>query len=89
MSCFGSKISTLIKIVAPEGRPRMSDVSPLSGISGLSFDATLLSPLVLLRSPVDLSVISFSACWSILLNFFQKNSSEFFVKREAFFMAPV
>ena len=29
----------------PEGRPEMSDVSPLSGISGLSFDSTLLSPL--------------------------------------------
>ena len=26
-----------------EGRPWMSDVSPLSGISGLSFDSTLLS----------------------------------------------
>ena len=30
----------------PEGRPGMSDVSPLSGISGLSFDSTLLSPLL-------------------------------------------
>ena len=29
-----------------EGRLGMSDVSPLSGISGLSFDPTLLSPLV-------------------------------------------
>ena len=29
----------------PEGRPGMSDVFPLSGISGLSFDLTLLSPL--------------------------------------------
>ena len=31
---------------APEGRPGMSDVSPLSGISGLSFDSTLVSPLL-------------------------------------------
>ena len=31
---------------SPEGRPGMSDVSPLSGISGLSFDFTLLSPLL-------------------------------------------
>ena len=31
---------------SPEGRPGMSDVSPLSGISGLSFDSTLLSPLL-------------------------------------------
>ena len=30
----------------PEGRPGMSDVSPLSRISGLSFDSTLLSPLL-------------------------------------------
>ena len=30
----------------PEGKPRMSDVSPLSEISGLSFDSTLLSPLL-------------------------------------------
>ena len=28
----------------PEGRPGVSDVSSLSGISGLSFDSTLLSP---------------------------------------------
>ena len=33
-------------ITPPEGRPGMSDVSPLSGISGLSFDSTLLSPLL-------------------------------------------
>ena len=32
--------------MTPEGRPGMSDVSPLSGISGLSFDSTLLSPLL-------------------------------------------
>ena len=31
---------------SPEGRPGISDVSPLSGISGLSFDSTLLSPLL-------------------------------------------
>ena len=30
----------------PEGRPGMSDVSSLSGISELSFDSTLLSPLL-------------------------------------------
>ena len=34
---------------APEGRPGMSDVSPLSGILGLSFDSTLLSPLLFLQ----------------------------------------
>ena len=49
-----------------EGRPGMSDVSPplpLSGISGLSFDSTLLSPL-LFFSLVLLLCLSylFSAC---------------------------
>ena len=33
-------------VLHPEGRPGMSDVSPLSGILGLSFDSTLLSPLL-------------------------------------------
>ena len=50
-------------IIAPKGRPGMSDVS------GLSFDSTLLS-LVLLPSPVTLSVLSFSACWPFLLKLF-------------------
>ena len=36
----------VLLIMAPEGRPEMSDVSPLSGISGLSFDSTLLSSLL-------------------------------------------
>ena len=55
---------------APERRQGISDVSSLSGISGLSFDSTSLS--LLLPSPVTLSISSFSACWSFLLNFFQK-----------------
>ena len=43
-----------------EGRPGMSDVSPLSEISGMSFASTLLSPLLFfLPSPVTLSVWSF------------------------------
>ena len=39
-------IEQVICSLAPEGRPGMSDVSPLSGISGLSFDSTWLSPLL-------------------------------------------
>ncbi len=35
-----------VSVRSPEGRPGMSDVSPLSGISGLSFDSTLLSPVL-------------------------------------------
>ena len=44
-----SCLSNLLKFYIPsppKGRPGMSDVSPLSGISGLSFDSTLLSPLL-------------------------------------------
>ena len=44
----------------PDGRPGMSDVSLLSGISGLSFDSPFLSPLLFfLPSPLALSVLSF------------------------------
>ena len=39
-------ILAVVLLHPPEGRLRMSDVSPLSGISGLSFDSTLLSPLL-------------------------------------------
>ena len=65
----------------PGGRPGMSDVSPLSGISGLSFDSTLLSPLLffcLVLLPF-LSYLFLPAGPSYKL--FPKNSSIFFVKR--------
>ena len=57
----------------PEGRPGMSDVFPLSGISGLSFDSTLLS-LVLFFGLVLVLFESylFSDCWPILLTFSRK-----------------
>ena len=43
--------------LVPEGRPGMSDVNLLSGISGLSFDSPFLSPLLFfLPSPLVLSV---------------------------------
>ena len=35
-------------LASPEGRPGLSDVSPLSGISELLFDSTLLPPLLFL-----------------------------------------
>ena len=47
----------------PEGKPGMSDVSSLSGISGLSFDSTLLSPLSFFRLVLLLFLsYLFSAC---------------------------
>ena len=75
-----------------EGRPEMSDVYPLSGISGLSFDSTLLSHLVFLPSPVTLSVFFsflFPAFWPILLNLFLKILQYFSLRDRHFCMAPV
>ena len=57
----------------PEGRPGSSDVSPLSGISGLSFDSTFL---VILPSPVAYSVFSF---WPSLLPTFLKCLNVFYL----------
>ena len=46
LHCSVLSYLVLVCYVPPEGRPGMSDVSPLSRISGLSFDSTLLSPLL-------------------------------------------
>ena len=48
-----------------------------------------ISSLALLPSPVTLSVLSFSACWSFLLNFFQKILQYFSLRDRLFCMAPV
>ena len=48
-----------------------------------------ISSLVLLPSPVTLSVLSFSACWPFLLNFFQKILKYFSLRDRLFCMAPV
>ena len=46
--CYCNTIfkATFSSLRAPEGRPGMSDVLLLSGISGLSFDSPFLSPLL-------------------------------------------
>ena len=61
----------------PKGRPGMSDVSPLSGISGLSFDSTLLSP-VLFFCLVLLPFLSY--CFLPAGPFFSTFSRKFFNK---------
>ena len=69
----------------------MSDAPPpLPGISGLSFDSTLLSPLLFfcLVLLLFLSYL-FSACWPILLNFSQKILQHFSSRDRLFCMAPV
>ena len=69
----------------------MSDVTPLSGISGLSFDSTLLPTLLLfsLSLLLFLSYLFFSACWSILLNFSQKILQYFSLRDTLFCMVSV
>ena len=48
-----------------------------------------ISSLVLLPSPVTLSVLSFSACWPFLLDFFQKILQYFSLRERLFCVAPV
>ena len=64
-------------MVAPEGRLGMSDVSPVSGISGLSFDSPFLSPLFFLSfylpSPLALSVLLFFLLMVYSHDFFPEN----------------
>ena len=76
---------------APEGRLGMSDVLPPSlwNLRAVIWFHFATSSLVLLPSPVTLSVLSFSACWSFLLNFFQKILQYFSLRDRLFCMAPV
>ena len=71
----------------------MSNVALLSEISGLSFDSTFLYPLILLPTPVALSVLSFfffsfffaNDPFSSFFLFFKENSSTFFLKEISLF----
>ena len=70
----------------PEGRPGMSDVTLLSGISRLLFDCPYLSPLLIfLPSPLALAVLSFFCYWSILLTFFLQKTLKYFSLRVRLF----
>ena len=67
----------------PEGRPGMSGVSPLSGTSGLSFDSTLLSPL-LFFCVILLLFLSFFCLLVQSPELFPENSSIFFIRIQTF-----
>ena len=69
----------------------MSDVSPLSGNSGLSFDSTLLSPpLVPLLSLITLSVLSVFCLLVHSPELFSQKILQYFLLRDRLFhMAPV
>ena len=74
----------------PDGRLGMFDVSPLCGISGLSFDTTLLSPLLFfcLVLLLFLSYLFLSA-GPFFWIFFQKVLQYFLLRDRFFCMAPV
>ena len=81
---------------SPEGGPGMSDVSSTSWISGLSFDSTLLSPLlffhVLLLSCAFFFFcwfFFFGAYWPMLWTLFQKILQYFSLRDRLFGMIPV
>ena len=66
----------------------MSDVSPMSEISGLSFDSTLPSPFVLFcLLPLPYLSCLFSAYWPILLTFFQRILQYFSLRDRIFSIA--
>ena len=72
-----------LRLVIPQGRRGISDVSPLSGISGLSFDSTVLSSLLFFCLVLLLSVFFFFL-QAHSPELFHENSAIFFVKRYAF-----
>ena len=80
--CFQKECCHLAPPTPTEGRPAMSDVPLLSGISGLSFDSPFLSLLLFfLPSPLALSVLSFFLLMVHSPDFFPpENSQIVFVK---------
>ena len=62
---------------------------PVWNLRAAIWFSSAISSLVLLPSPVTLSVLSFSACWPFLLNFFQKILQYFSLRDRLFCMAPV
>ena len=85
-SCIGcvQHQQHFLHLLPPEGRLGMSDVSPLSGVLSLSFDSTLLSPL-LFYCLVLLLFLSYLFCLLVHSSeLFPENSSIFCCKRQAF-----
>ena len=64
-------------------------LSPVWNLRAVIWFHFATSSLVLLPTPVALSVLSFSACWPFLLNFFQKIFQYFSLRDRLFCMAPV
>ena len=87
--CLLPSETLLLFQLTPEGRPGMWCLPPVWNLRAVFWFHFAISSLVLLPSPVTLSVLSFSACWSILLSFFKKNLRYFSLRDRLFCMAPV
>ena len=65
---------TAVVAAALASSPGMSNVShPVWDLRAVIWFHFAIASLVLLPSPIALSILYFSACWSFFLNFFQKN----------------
>ena len=89
-NCFVKQLLWRLQIhrlaLTPEGRPVVSGVSPaVWNLRAVIWFHFAISSLVLLASPVTLSILSFSACWSSLLNLFQK-ILQYFSLRDRLFL---
>ena len=80
--------SCLVQITPKGGRGCLMS-PPCLESQGWHVIPLAISSLVLLPNPVTLSILSFSTCWSILLNFFQKILQHFSLRGRLFCMAPV
>ena len=83
-----------LPLLTSEGRTVMSDVSPPSGIAGLSFDSTLLSPrlffcLVLLLFLSYFFLPAGPLLWTFFFFFSRKFFNIFHLGDRLFCMAPV
>ena len=82
----------IINVLYHDPRREAGDVwclPPVWNLRAVIWFHFAISSLVLLPSPVTLSVLSFSACWPFLLNFFQKILQYFSLRDRLFCMAPV
>ena len=94
MKCDGNPmdIYTLDGLLCEHPRREAGDVwclPPVWNLRAVIWLHFAISSLVLLPSPVTLSVLSFSACWPFILNFFQKILQYFSLRDRLFCMAPV
>ena len=89
---FGLRLFTIVRSSSCGPRREAGDVwclPPVWNLRAVIWFHFAISSLVLLPSPVTLSVLSFSACWPFLLSFFQKILQYFSLIDRLFCMAPV